>query len=30
MGYIGRDALLAASGRLEKGEYGRYLASLLE
>jgi len=30
MGYISGDALLAASGRFGKSEYGRYLASLLE
>jgi glucose-1-phosphate thymidylyltransferase len=30
MGYIDRDALVAASSRFGKSEYGRYLASLLE
>ncbi|HEX3882961.1 MAG TPA: glucose-1-phosphate thymidylyltransferase RfbA [Stellaceae bacterium] len=30
MGYIDRDAILAASSRFGKSEYGRYLASLLE
>lgn len=30
MGYIGRDAVAAASRRFGKSEYGRYLASLLE
>jgi glucose-1-phosphate thymidylyltransferase len=30
MGYIDRDAIAAAASRFGKGEYGRYLASLLE
>jgi glucose-1-phosphate thymidylyltransferase len=30
MGYIDRDAILAASRRFGRSEYGRYLASLLE
>ncbi len=30
MGYIDREAILAASKRFGKSEYGRYLASLLE
>jgi glucose-1-phosphate thymidylyltransferase len=30
MGYIDRDAVVAASRRFGKSEYGRYLASLLE
>jgi glucose-1-phosphate thymidylyltransferase len=30
MGYIGREAIVAASSRFGRSEYGRYLASLLE